>query len=89
MLGGNFARTPAAARRYRHDMTEEKSRYVVSLHRIPGGFFAQVVDIPGCFSRGDSEVEALENARAMIRAYVAIARRLSREAPTLRLEITA
>ena len=80
---------PVSARRYRHAMTEDKSRYVVSLHRIPGGFFAQVVDIPGCFSRGDSEVEALENARAMIRAYVAIARRLSREAPTLRLEITA
>ena len=64
-------------------------RYLVTIHRAPGCYFAQVVGIPGCVARGSSEVEALENARIAIRAFVKAARLLSTEQPCVQLEITA
>ncbi len=33
-------------------------------------FVAQVPDLPGCMAHGDTEVEALENARDAIRLYL-------------------
>ena len=67
----------------------QPARYVVAIHRTPSGYFAQVMDIPGCVSRGASEVEALENARSAIRAYASLARLLAKEEPSITLEITA
>jgi predicted RNase H-like HicB family nuclease len=64
-------------------------RYHVSLHRAKGCYFACVTELPGCVTRGASEVEALENARAAIRAHQWIARVLAAEQATLRLEIRA
>src|SRR5256885_5217880 len=37
-------------------------RYRIAIHRAKGCYFAHVVDLPGCFSRGASEVEAVEKA---------------------------
>lgn len=64
-------------------------RYVVAIHRTPAGYFARVVDLPGCISRGASEVEALENARAMLRVHLALGRLCAVEEPRVRLEISA
>ena len=64
-------------------------RFRIALHRWRGSYFARAVDIPGCVSRGDSEVEAVENAREAIRAYVRIARVLAEERATVELEISA
>jgi len=64
-------------------------RYRISLHRTRGCWFARVIDVPGCIARGASQVEALENARAMIRAYAWVADALAAEPPTVVLEITA
>lgn len=69
--------------------TPEPGRYRVALHRAKGCYFAWVVELPGCVSRGATEVEALENARAAIRAYRWIARVLAAEQATLELEIRA
>jgi predicted RNase H-like HicB family nuclease len=66
-----------------------KPRYRVAIHRANGGYIAQVVDLPGCFSRGASEVEALENARAAIRAYLWLAQMLAGDVATVQLEISA
>jgi predicted RNase H-like HicB family nuclease len=65
------------------------ARFRVTIHRAKGCYFAQVMDLPGCFSRGASEVEALENARTAIRAYLWLAQALAGEPATVQLEISA
>ena len=65
------------------------ARYRVAIHRAKGCYFAQVIDLPGCFSRGATEVEALENARSAIRAYVWLVQALAGDAATVQLEISA
>jgi len=64
-------------------------RFRIALHRAKGCYFAHVVDLPGCFSRGASEVEALENARSAIRAYLWVAQALAGDRATVQLEISA
>ena len=64
-------------------------RYRVALHRSRSGYFAVVLDLPGCISRGATEVEAVENARASIRFYLQLARFTASHRPTVQLEITA
>lgn len=63
-------------------------RYRVSIHRAKGCYFARVPDLPGCFARGASEVEAVENARSSIRAYLWVAQVLASEKATVELEIS-
>jgi predicted RNase H-like HicB family nuclease len=65
------------------------TRFRIALHRWQGSYFARAIDIPGCVSRGATEVEAVENARAAIRAYVRIAQVLAGERATVELEISA
>jgi predicted RNase H-like HicB family nuclease len=69
--------------------TQSAARYRVSLHRAKGCWYARVIDLPGCVARGGSEVEAIENARAMIRAYVGVAQALAGDPATVVLEISA
>jgi predicted RNase H-like HicB family nuclease len=65
------------------------TRFHVAIHRIRGSYFAHVTDLPGCFSRGVSEVEALENARDAIRAYMWLVQALADDKATVQLEISA
>jgi predicted RNase H-like HicB family nuclease len=65
------------------------SRYRITIHRASGCYFARVVDLPGCFSRGATEVEAVENARSAIRAYLWFAQALADGSATVQLEISA
>ena len=62
-------------------------RYRVALHRVKGCYVARVVDIPGCVSRGASEVEAVENARVAIRVWLGIAQALAGDRAMVELEI--
>jgi predicted RNase H-like HicB family nuclease len=64
-------------------------RYRIALHRAKGCYFARVVNLPGCVSRGATEVEAVENARAAIRDYLWIAQVLAADDATIELEISA
>lgn len=64
-------------------------RYRVAIHRAAGCYFARVIDLPGCFSRGATEVEALENARSAIRAYLWLVHCLAGSSATVQLEISA
>lgn len=64
-------------------------RYRLTLHRAKGCYFARVTDIPGCVARGASEVEAVENARTALRAYLWIAQALDSAAAMVELEISA
>ena len=67
----------------------EPARFRVALHRARGCYFACVLDIPGCYSRGATEVEAVENARAAIRSYLWTLQVLAEDNATLELEIRA
>lgn len=69
--------------------TPERPRYRIAIHRARGGYFARVIDLPGCVSRGESEVEALENARVAIRAFVWVAQVLASDKASVELEISA
>ncbi|HUQ29720.1 MAG TPA: type II toxin-antitoxin system HicB family antitoxin [Usitatibacter sp.] len=64
------------------------ARYRIAIHRARGCYFAQVTNLPGCFSRGASEVEALENARSAIRAHLWLAQVLAGDIATVQLEIS-
>lgn len=65
------------------------ARFRIAIHRVQGCYFAHVADLPGCFSRGATEVEAVENARVAIRAYLWLAQALVDDAATVQLEISA
>jgi predicted RNase H-like HicB family nuclease len=67
----------------------DSTRFRIALHRTRSGYFARAVDIPGCVSRGSTEVEAVENARAIIRSYLRLARLFETQRPIVELEISA
>ncbi len=45
--------------------------YKVVLHRTDEGISVSVPGLPGCWSEGDTEGEALDNTRDAIREYMA------------------
>lgn len=75
-----FSRMPEAV---------SSARYRIAVYRACGCYFVQVADLPGCFTRGATEVEAIENARSAIRAYRWIAQALAGENATVQLQISA
>jgi predicted RNase H-like HicB family nuclease len=64
-------------------------RFRIAVHRAKGGYFARVLNLPGCIARGATEVEAVENVRTNIRAYLFVAHALAEDQATVMLEITA
>ena len=70
-------------------MTPNSNRYRVCVHRARGGYFARVVEIPGCVARGASEIEAIENARVAIRCFVLVGQLLASDRATVQVEISA
>ena len=73
----------------RMNLPAANARFRIAIHRVQGCYFAHVTDLPGCFSRGATEVEAVENARTAIRAYLWLAQALIDDAATVQLEISA
>ena len=45
--------------------------YKVAIHRTDEGISVSVPALPGCWSEGDTEEEAMENIRDAIREYLA------------------
>jgi predicted RNase H-like HicB family nuclease len=70
-------------------MAESMPRFRIAIHRAKGSYFARVLDLPGCIARGATEVEAVENARSAIRAYLLLAQALAGDRATVQLEISA
>jgi predicted RNase H-like HicB family nuclease len=70
-------------------MSAPDSRFHVNVHRARGGYFARVIEIPGCVARGATEIEAIENARSAIRAFLLVGQLLAADRPTVRVEISA
>ncbi len=47
-------------------------QYKVALHRSVEGYAASVPGLPGCWSQGATEAEALENIRVAIVEYLSV-----------------
>jgi predicted RNase H-like HicB family nuclease len=54
-----------------------ESRYFVSLKKTSEGYSVWVPGLPGCWSQGADETEALENIREAIHEYLSVARDLA------------
>jgi predicted RNase H-like HicB family nuclease len=46
-------------------------RYRIALHHSEEGYAVSVPGLPGCWSQGATEAEAIENVRDAIREYLA------------------
>ena len=58
-------------------------RYKVALRKSEEGYSVSCPGLPGCWSQGASEAEALENIRIAIREYLGAADELLRDAPEI------
>ncbi|MHB8473876.1 MAG: type II toxin-antitoxin system HicB family antitoxin [Gammaproteobacteria bacterium] len=47
-------------------------RYRIALHQSDEGFSVSVPGLPGCWSQGSTEVEAIENIKDALREYLAV-----------------
>lgn len=47
-------------------------KYRIALHRSEEGYSVSVPGLPGCWSQGTTEQEALENIRDAIREYLSV-----------------
>ena len=57
-------------------------KYTIALHRSDEGYSVSVPGLPGCWSQGATEDEALENIREAIRDYLAARDELVRDSET-------
>lgn len=62
-------------------------KYKIALHKSDEGFAVSVPGLPGCWSQGDTEAEALANIREAIREYLAARDDLLRGADVREVEV--
>jgi len=63
-------------------------RYKVALKHSDEGFSVSVPGLPGCWSHGDTEPEALANIREAIREYLEAAAELNKDAEIREVDVT-
>ena len=52
-------------------------KYKVAVHRSEEGYSVSVPGLPGCWSQGGTEEEAVDNIREAIREYLSVAEELA------------
>ena len=62
--------------------------YRVALHQSEEGFAVSVPGLPGCWSQGATEVEAIENVKDAIRDYLAVVDELLRNEQVREIEVS-
>jgi len=62
-------------------------KYSVALTRTEGGYSVSCPGLPGCWSQGSTEEEALSNIREAIAEYVAVARQVAGERDLREVEV--
>ncbi len=62
-------------------------KYTVTIHRHAEGISVSVPALPGCWSEGDTEEEALDNIRDAIREYLAALRDRTQDAEARDVEV--
>ena len=63
------------------------TRYKIALQRSEDGYSVSVPGLPGCWSQGDTEDDAIRNIREAIREYLAVAQELAEEAEVREIEV--
>ena len=63
-------------------------RYKVLLHTTEEGISVNVPSLPGCWSEGDTEAEALENIKDAIQEYLAALQEQCQGAEVREVEVT-
>jgi predicted RNase H-like HicB family nuclease len=63
-------------------------RYKVVLHQSEEGFSVSVPGLPGCWSQGQTETEALDNVRDAIKEYLSVVSELTAGADVREVEVT-
>jgi len=64
-------------------------KYKVSLTKNDEGYSVSCPGLPGCWSQGDTEQEALENISEAIQDYLAVAETLAETSELREVEIPA
>jgi predicted RNase H-like HicB family nuclease len=63
-------------------------KYRIALHKSQEGYSVSVPGLPGCWSQGSTEQEALENIRDAIREYLAVVDEQLRGTDVREIEVT-
>ena len=63
-------------------------KYRIALHKSEEGFSVSVPGLPGCWSEGPTEQEALENIRDAIREYLSVVNEQLKGADVREVEVT-
>jgi predicted RNase H-like HicB family nuclease len=63
-------------------------KYRIALHKSEEGFSVSVPGLPGCWSQGATEQEALENIKDAIREYLSVVNEQLKGADVREVEIT-
>ena len=64
-------------------------KYRVALHRSEEGYSVSVPGLPGCWSQGGTEKEALENIRQAVQEYLSVVGEQLRGEEVREIEVTA
>ena len=64
-------------------------KYPVALTRTEEGYSVSCPGLPGCWSQGATEEEALANIRAAIREYLDVAKQLAGEQDLREVDVPA
>lgn len=62
--------------------------YKVRIHESEEGFSVSCPGLPGCWSQGETEEEALENIRIAIEEYLSAVDELVKDADVREVEVT-
>jgi predicted RNase H-like HicB family nuclease len=63
-------------------------KYKVVLQRSEEGVAASVPGLPGCWSQGQTEAEALDNIRSAIQEYMAVVAEQTQGADVREIDVT-
>jgi predicted RNase H-like HicB family nuclease len=63
-------------------------KYRVALHKSEEGYSVSVPGLPGCWTQGSSEKEALENIREAVREYLSVVEDQLRGEDVREIEVT-
>ncbi len=66
------------SRRLHHHISMQAT-YTISLKKTDEGYSVWCPGLPGCWSQGPTEMEAVDNMRDAIREYLGVARELAEE----------
>lgn len=64
-------------------------KYKIALQQTDEGFSVSVPGLPGCWSEGDTETEALENIAVAIREYLAARDELLTDATVREIDVAS